>query len=59
MNRRECFHLQKKMTHQLGGKNKTELDKKGKANALNAKPKYWISVAREHFFFHLIQKKNK
>lgn len=33
------------------------LNEKGKANALNTKLKYWITVAEEHFFFHLIQKK--
>lgn len=33
------------------------LNEKEKANALNTKLKYWISVAEEHFFLHLIQKK--
>lgn len=44
---------------QTGREKYTELDKKGKSNRLCTKPKYWISVAEEHFFFDSMQKKHK
>lgn len=40
-------------------KNNTELDEKGTRSVLSAKPKWWISVAEEHFLFDLIQKENE
>ena len=43
---------------QMGRENNSDLDKKGKSNTLSTKSKYWISVAKEHFFFDLVQKKN-
>lgn len=35
---------------QIGREKQNILNEKGKANALNIKLKYWISVAEEHFF---------
>ena len=35
---------------QIGREKQNILNEKGKANALNTKLKYWISVAEEHFF---------